>query len=101
MERALTLVRLGLEEEGATWDTRHTCGQNGLWKSIACAIRIGRQFSFNILRELGRFRWEMCVKAESFDVEEEVGRRWSTDGRWDGVSPPAALYRTDPCPNCC
>ena len=31
----------------------------------------------------------MCVKAESFDVEEEVGR-WSTDGRWDGVSPPAA-----------
>ena len=28
------------------------------------------------------------MKAESFDVEEEVGRRWSTDGRWDGVGPP-------------
>ena len=30
----------------------------------------------------------MCESGE-FDVEEEVGR-WSTDGRWDGVSPPAA-----------
>ena len=41
------------------------------------------------MRGLILLRWEMCVKAESFDVEEEVGW-WSPDGRWDGVSPPAA-----------
>ena len=29
----------------------------------------------------------MCVKAESFDVEEEVGW-WSTDGRWMVSAPP-------------
>ena len=41
------------------------------------------------MRGLILLRWEMCVKAESFDVEEEVGWWWP-DGRWDGVSPPAA-----------
>ena len=39
------------------------------------------------MRGLRLLRWEMCVKAESFDVEEEVGW-WSTDGRWMVSAPP-------------
>ena len=88
MERALTLAwcelrrggrgHLGHKTHAARTGFGRECGE-----SIASATPIGRTFGFNSLGHfegLRLFRWEMCVKAESFDVEEEVGR-WSTDGR--------------------